>query len=38
MPCELLCPVTYRFVDYSDQIKAKIQKLVNEGQKDLRLS
>jgi hypothetical protein len=30
MPCELQCPVTYEFIEYSDNLRDKINKIISE--------
>lgn len=37
-PCQLLCPTTYRFVDFTEAIKAQTDKVAEGKEKKLRLA
>ena len=34
----MLCPVTYQFVDFDEETKVKVEKIVKGEEKDLRLA
>ena len=38
MPCQLLCPVTYKFVDFSEEVKDRIERIVKGEEKDIKLA
>lgn len=38
MPCQLLCPITYNFVDFTEEIKAKVARIDKGEEKDLMLA
>ena len=38
MPCQLLCPITYQFVDLTEEVKEKVDRIVKKEEKDLRLT
>jgi arginine-tRNA-protein transferase len=38
MPCQLLCPITYHFVDFTEEIKAKVERIDKGEEKDIRLA
>lgn len=37
-PCQLLCPITYRFIDFTEEIKLLTDKVAEEKQKMFRLA
>lgn len=38
MPCQLLCPVTYQFVDYSEEVKERVSRIEAKDEKEMRLT
>ena len=38
MPCQLLCPVTYKFVDFNEEVKDRIERIVKGEEKDIKLA
>ena len=37
-PCQLLCPITYHFVDFTEELKAHIQKVDRKEDTNIRLA
>ena len=38
MPCQLLCPITYNFVDLTEEVKTKVERVSRGEEKDLTLA